>query len=130
MHWRARHCFPIGSCELRARRRGAVRPARPRARRTARRPGSGERSKEFGWALEGDNVLFPELEREQAKMAAQVAADPKAFLGDFALSDADARRARASGTDAGDQGVGVDPETEVAESFRWLRDGIPAAGSS
>src|SRR5215208_5531664 len=48
-----------------------------------------ENVKEFGWALDGEDVLFPELERELAKMEAQVAADPKEFLADFALSEAD-----------------------------------------
>jgi pimeloyl-ACP methyl ester carboxylesterase len=160
-----------------------------------------ENVKEFGWAIEGEDVLYPELEREQAKMAARVADDPKKVLGDFELSDADrdelARPERmqivresvaeqAAGGVAGwvdddlafvqrwgftvdeiavpvlirygltdvlvpaahgewlaanvpgcvvavDEGaghLGVDPEREIAENVRWLRDAIapPASG--
>jgi pimeloyl-ACP methyl ester carboxylesterase len=44
---------------------------------------------EFGWALEGEQTLAPQLERELAKMAARVAADPSTILGDVELSAAD-----------------------------------------
>jgi pimeloyl-ACP methyl ester carboxylesterase len=46
--------------------------------------------KELGWALEGEDVLVPELEREAAEMLERVAADPSKLLGDdWALSEAD-----------------------------------------
>ena len=38
--------------------------------------------KEFGWALGGENVLVPELEREVAELLVRVAADPSKLLGD------------------------------------------------
>jgi pimeloyl-ACP methyl ester carboxylesterase len=44
---------------------------------------------EFGWAIAGEAVLYPELERELAEMAARVAVDPASVLGEFDLSDAD-----------------------------------------
>jgi pimeloyl-ACP methyl ester carboxylesterase len=48
-----------------------------------------ENVKEFGWALAGEEVLAPELEREHAKMQERVAADPATILGDFELSESD-----------------------------------------
>jgi pimeloyl-ACP methyl ester carboxylesterase len=39
--------------------------------------------------MAGEDVLYPELERELAKMAARVAVDPSTVLGDFELSEAD-----------------------------------------
>jgi pimeloyl-ACP methyl ester carboxylesterase len=47
--------------------------------------------KEFGWAMAGEVVLYPELERELAEMAARVAVDPATVLGDFELSEDDRR---------------------------------------
>lgn len=45
---------------------------------------------EFGWALEGEDTLVPNIERELAEMAARVAEDPSKLLGDdVALADAD-----------------------------------------
>jgi pimeloyl-ACP methyl ester carboxylesterase len=45
---------------------------------------------EFSWALEGEAVLAPELERELREMAERVADDPSKLLGDdWALDDAD-----------------------------------------
>lgn len=45
---------------------------------------------EFGWALEGEERLVPELSRELAEMGERVAADPSKMLGDdWALDDAD-----------------------------------------
>lgn len=45
---------------------------------------------EFGWALEGETRLVPELERELREMAQRVAQDPTKLLGDdWALDDAD-----------------------------------------
>jgi pimeloyl-ACP methyl ester carboxylesterase len=38
--------------------------------------------KEFGWALDGEQVLLPELERELADMRERVARDPSKVLGD------------------------------------------------
>ena len=48
-----------------------------------------ENVKEFGWAMAGEDVLYPELERELAEAAARVAVDPSTVLGDFDLSEAD-----------------------------------------
>jgi pimeloyl-ACP methyl ester carboxylesterase len=46
--------------------------------------------KEFGWALEGEEVLVPELEREAEQMIERVAADPSKLLGDeWGLSEVD-----------------------------------------
>src|SRR5262249_49285322 len=36
----------------------------------------------FGWALEGERVLVPELEREAAETLERVAADPAKVIGD------------------------------------------------
>ena len=48
-----------------------------------------ENVKEFGWAMAGEDVLYPELERELAEIAARVAVDPSTVLGNFELSEAD-----------------------------------------
>jgi pimeloyl-ACP methyl ester carboxylesterase len=48
-----------------------------------------ENVKEFGWAIAGEEVLAPELEREHAKIRERVAEDPTNVLGDFELSDSD-----------------------------------------
>ena len=48
-----------------------------------------ENVKEFGWAIAGEDVLAPELEREHAKIRERVAADPRNALGDFELSESD-----------------------------------------
>jgi len=45
--------------------------------------------KEFTWAEAGEDVLTPELEREQAGMMERVAEDPTTVLGDFDLSASD-----------------------------------------
>ena len=47
--------------------------------------------KEFGWALEGEDVLQQELAREDAEMRERVARDPSTVLGDFDLPEADMR---------------------------------------
>jgi pimeloyl-ACP methyl ester carboxylesterase len=45
---------------------------------------------ELEWALQGEQVLVPELEREAAEMLKRVAADPAKLLGDdWGLSEAD-----------------------------------------
>jgi pimeloyl-ACP methyl ester carboxylesterase len=45
---------------------------------------------EFGWALEGEERLVPELTRELVEMGERVAADPSKLLGDdWALDEAD-----------------------------------------
>jgi pimeloyl-ACP methyl ester carboxylesterase len=45
---------------------------------------------EFGWALQGEEVLLPELEREAAGMLERVAADPAKVIGDeWELSESD-----------------------------------------
>jgi pimeloyl-ACP methyl ester carboxylesterase len=79
--------------------------------------------KEFGWALEGEDVLARELEREAAEMLERVAADPSKLLGDdWQLSEAD--RAELARTERHH----VIRQT-VAESFRrgvwgWVDDGL------
>ena len=46
--------------------------------------------KEFGWALEGETVLMPELEREAAEVLERVAVDPSKLISDdWDLSEAD-----------------------------------------
>jgi pimeloyl-ACP methyl ester carboxylesterase len=46
--------------------------------------------KEFGWALEGESALVPNLQRELDAMAARVADDPSKILGDdWDLDEAD-----------------------------------------
>jgi pimeloyl-ACP methyl ester carboxylesterase len=156
--------------------------------------------KEFGWAMQGEATLRPELEKELAGMAERVAVDPSTILGDIDLSDTDRAELerpermqiiRESITEQAATGVdgwvdddlasvapwgfdvsritvpvlvrygitdvlvppahgewlaanvpncvvkvdddaghlGSDPEQEIAEHVRWLRDGIPPAGS-
>lgn len=48
-----------------------------------------ENVREFGLALEGEEVLVPELERMQAQWEARVAVDPSSVLDDFELSESD-----------------------------------------
>ena len=48
-----------------------------------------ENVKEFTWAEAGEDVLTPELEREQAGMMERVAEDPATVLGGFELSESD-----------------------------------------
>jgi pimeloyl-ACP methyl ester carboxylesterase len=46
--------------------------------------------REFEWALQGEAVLVPELEREAAEALARIADDPAKLLGDeWGLSEAD-----------------------------------------
>ena len=46
--------------------------------------------RECGWALQGEEVLVPELEREAAELRERVAADPADYLGEeWGLSEAD-----------------------------------------
>jgi pimeloyl-ACP methyl ester carboxylesterase len=45
--------------------------------------------REIEWALEGEEVLARELEREAAEMLEQVARDPSTFLSDWQLSQSD-----------------------------------------
>jgi len=45
--------------------------------------------REIEWALEGEDVLARELEREAAVMLAQVRSDPSTFLSDWQLSESD-----------------------------------------
>ncbi len=48
-----------------------------------------ENVKEFDWALAGEDVLAPQLEALQAKIASEVEHDPAAILGAFELSESD-----------------------------------------
>jgi pimeloyl-ACP methyl ester carboxylesterase len=46
--------------------------------------------KEFGWAVDGEDTLVPEIERELREMRERVTADPSKVLGDdWGLDDAD-----------------------------------------
>ncbi len=79
--------------------------------------------REFGWALEGESVLVPELEREAAEIIERVAADPAKLLGEeWGLSVADrAELARPERHDVIRQGV--------REAFRngvwgWVDDDL------
>jgi pimeloyl-ACP methyl ester carboxylesterase len=79
--------------------------------------------KEFEWALQGEDVLVPELEREVREIKERIAVDPSKLLGDdWELSEADraelARPERAAIT-----------HQDVEESFRngvwgWVDDDI------
>ena len=160
-----------------------------------------ENVKEFGWVEAGEEVLQRELEAENARISARVAADPTSVLGDFELSESDreelAREERMQiireswaehsvrgvggwvdddlahlrpwGFDVGDISIpvlvrygatdvlvppahgewlaanvpgcvvkvdevaghlGSDPTEEIAETARWLRDGVAPPGSS
>lgn len=44
---------------------------------------------EFRWAVDGEDVLVPNIAREHAAMVERVVADPAALLGDYEISDAD-----------------------------------------
>ena len=159
-----------------------------------------ENVKEFGWAMAGEDVLYPELERTLAEAVERVAVDPSTVLGDFELSESDRAELarpermqiiRESITEQAATGVagwvdddlaivsawgfdvdtitvsvlvrygltdvlvppshgewlaanvpdcvvkiddtaghmGSDPEQEIAENLRWLRDGVPPPGS-
>jgi pimeloyl-ACP methyl ester carboxylesterase len=48
-----------------------------------------ENVKEFGWALAGEDVLAPELEREYERMRERAIVDPATILDDFDLSESD-----------------------------------------
>jgi pimeloyl-ACP methyl ester carboxylesterase len=48
-----------------------------------------ENVKEFGWALEGEETLVPELARLADEWLGRLAEDPATLLGDFQLSEAD-----------------------------------------
>jgi pimeloyl-ACP methyl ester carboxylesterase len=44
---------------------------------------------EFGWALDGEEVLVPNIEREHAGFVERVAADPASMLGDYEVDAVD-----------------------------------------
>jgi pimeloyl-ACP methyl ester carboxylesterase len=78
---------------------------------------------EFRWALQGEEVLVPELEREAAQVLERVAADPAQLLGDeWGLSEAD--RAELARPERGDV-----IRQDMAEAFRrgvwgWVDDDL------
>jgi len=87
-----------------------------------------ENIKEFGWAVAGEEVLMRELEAEYTKIAALVADDPTAVLGDFDLSDSDrkelARKERAqiireSWAEHSARGVGGWADDDLAHIRPW-----------
>jgi pimeloyl-ACP methyl ester carboxylesterase len=62
--------------------------------------------REIQWALEGEDVLEREFDREAAKMLEQVAGDPSKLLEDWQLSDADrAQLARSEAHEVTRQGI-------------------------
>jgi pimeloyl-ACP methyl ester carboxylesterase len=82
---------------------------------------------EFEWALQGEEVLLPELRREAGEILESVAADPAKILGDeWGLSDADrAELARPERHDVIRQ--------DVSEAFRtgvwgWVDDDLCLVG--
>jgi pimeloyl-ACP methyl ester carboxylesterase len=82
--------------------------------------------REFGWALDGEDVLAPELEREAAEMLERVASDPAKLLGDdWQLPESDrVELARVEGQEIIRQGI--------REAFRngvwgWVDDGLAFA---
>ena len=81
-----------------------------------------ENVKEFGWALDGEQALVPELEREATGMLSRVAQDPATLLGDFELSEAD----RAALSDSGVQQVIAEavPETFRDGVWGWVDDDL------
>ena len=48
-----------------------------------------ENVKEFGWAVEGEDTLVRELEREADELLGRLDEDPASLLGEFELSEAD-----------------------------------------
>ena len=44
---------------------------------------------EFGWALQGEDVLVPNLAREHAGFVERIAADPASMLGDYEVNEVD-----------------------------------------
>jgi pimeloyl-ACP methyl ester carboxylesterase len=48
-----------------------------------------ENVKEFGWALEGEETLVRELEKESVEKLSRLDEDPATLLGEFQLSEAD-----------------------------------------
>jgi pimeloyl-ACP methyl ester carboxylesterase len=82
-----------------------------------------ENVREFHWALEGEEVLRPELEREASNILERVATDPAKVIGDeFELSEAD--RAELARTER--HGV---IRQSVSEAFRngvsgWVDDDL------
>jgi pimeloyl-ACP methyl ester carboxylesterase len=84
--------------------------------------------REFGWALEGEEILARELERESQDLLGQLAGDPAAMLGDFelaptdraAMGDPDLRNAwRASLPEALRQGVWGWVDDDLAHIKPW-----------
>jgi pimeloyl-ACP methyl ester carboxylesterase len=78
---------------------------------------------EVRWALQGEEVLVPELEREAAEMLERVAADPAKLVGDeWGLSEADrAELARPERHDVIRQDVGEAFRTGV---WGWVDDDL------
>lgn len=71
--------------------------------------------REVEWALEGEEVLARELEREADEMLEQVAHDPSTFLGDWQLSETDrARLAEREGREVTRQTI-----TEAFRNGAW-----------
>ena len=87
-----------------------------------------ENIKEIGWALEGEETLAPELEREAQQALDRLDADPAALLTEFDLSEADRavleqevvkQRMRISVREAMVQGVGGWVDDDLALVKPW-----------
>lgn len=87
-----------------------------------------ENVKEIGWALEGEETLVPELEREAQKDLARLDEDPASVLAEFNLSEADRavlalevvqQRMRTSFREAMAQGVGGWVDDDIAFISPW-----------
>jgi pimeloyl-ACP methyl ester carboxylesterase len=90
----------------------------------------GENVKEFGWAEAGVQVLTRELEREDAQMKERVSADPSKVLESFELGESDrAELARPEAIDTEAGHLGANPEEQIGENLRWLRDGTLPDGA-
>jgi pimeloyl-ACP methyl ester carboxylesterase len=90
----------------------------------------GENVKEFGWAEAGVQVLTRELEREDAQMKERVSADPSKVLEGFELGESDrAELARPEAIDTEAGHLGANPEEQIGENLRWLRDGTLPDGA-
>jgi pimeloyl-ACP methyl ester carboxylesterase len=68
---------------------------------------------EFGWALEGEQVLVPNIAREHTGVVARIAADPATLLGDYEVNEVD---------------LAVLAREDMAEMLREFGDALAAGG--
>jgi pimeloyl-ACP methyl ester carboxylesterase len=81
-----------------------------------------ENLKEFEWALAGEDVFTPELEKLQTQFEERVAVDPSTILDDFDLSESDREQL------ARPEAMQVISETAVEQAAHgvggWVDDGL------